>query len=364
MDSKNKIGIIELLALSFSIFIAAFPSFGTSMILNYAKESSLISLFLGYIIGIVPLLIILYIAKHLENKNIFEVNKEKFKVLGSVINFFYIVVIIYTGFITSWAVLNFTISQLLIRTDYYVVAFVFFTILGYAVTKKIEIIARSNLILSIIGTIIFFIVVLLLIPKVEIENLFPIITETTKKNLFSTALIIPSLTITPLISILCIKKSDIENKEKYNKYIILGYILSFLVISTFIFLLLSIYGAKMAEILFYPEYFLFKKIKAFEFITRIENNAAFLIYICYFGNMCMLITFFKIYLEKALKLKKEKNINILTYVTTLIVPLLSVYIFKKYDPIILITKYPLYVSVIFIVLLLNAILLFVNKKRT
>ena len=364
MEHKNKIGIKELLAFVFSICIATFPAFGTAMILAITKQSSLISVLIGLVLGLIPLGMILYIAKFIENKTIFQLNKDKFKFFGEIINILYVICIIFFGFIISWTAINFTITQLLLRTSYYLVAIVLFSIIGYAVTKGVEVIGRSNFLLNIIGISTLIFVILFLIPSVKLDNLFPIL-AVSKKTIIMTSLYIPSITVAPLISILYIKKNDIEDNHKYNKAIFIGYLLSGLIAFIFFFLIISVYGTNIASLLSYPEYYLFKKINAFEFISRIENFAAIMIYICFFGNMCILISFVKTYLQEKFNIKKELNVNILIFALAIIVPIISIYIFKNYHPVFIFKNYPLFASAIFIPLFFNFILLlFARKKRS
>ena len=175
MNNKEKIGTTELTFLVMSICLALFPAFGTATIINYGKNASIISIIIGSIIGLIPLFIILYIAKFTTDKNILEVNDEKFKMFGKFINILYFIGIVFIGFCISWQVINFTISHLLTRTSYYVVGIILFSVMSYAIVKGNEVILRSNLILTMLGSVLFIFIFIFLIPKIKIDNFLPII---------------------------------------------------------------------------------------------------------------------------------------------------------------------------------------------
>ena len=362
MNNKEKIGNVEFVLFIMSICLALFPAFGTATIINYGKNTAIISIFIGSILGLIPLFMILYISKFIDNKNIFEVNREKFKFFGKIINIMYFIGIISIGFCISWQVINFTINHLLTSTSYYSVGIVLFSVMAYAIVKGNEVIVRSNLILTILGSILFVFVIIFLIPKIEINNFYPII-NVKPKSIFINSLIIPTLTIYPLVSILSIKKDSISNKRKYNKCVLFGYTSSIITIIIFVTLILGIYGSSMASLFTFPEYYIFKKIRAFEFISRIENIAAALIYISFFGNMTSLMNFVKHYVKDRFNIKNVNIINITTYFLALIVPILSIYIFKKYQNLEILKYYPIFSSILLITLIINFILLFISNKK-
>ena len=61
MNNKEKIGTTELTFLVMSICLALFPAFGTATVINYGKNTAIISVIIGSIIGLIPLFMILYI---------------------------------------------------------------------------------------------------------------------------------------------------------------------------------------------------------------------------------------------------------------------------------------------------------------
>lgn len=362
MNNKEKIGTTELTFLVMSICLALFPAFGTATIINYGKNTAIISVIIGSIIGLIPLFMILYIAKFTTDKNILEVNDEKFKMFGKFINILYFIGIVFIGFCISWQVINFTISHLLTRTSYYVVGIILFSVMSYAIVKGNEVILRSNLILTMLGSVLFIFIFIFLIPKIKIDNFLPII-NVKKASIISTALIVPTFMVYPLISILCIKKDEVNDKSKYNKSIIKGYTLVVIIIIIFMIFILGIYGSNMASLFTFPEYYIFKKIRAFDFISRIENIAAALIYISFFGNMASLMNFAKTCVKKALNLKNVRVINLATYILSILVPILSIIFFKKYQHLQILKYYPIISSILLIALIINFILLFIAKKK-
>lgn len=358
----KKIGVKEISTVCLSLCFAIFPAFGTSLILQLGKNSSFLIIFVGTILGIVPLIMILYISKFLKNKTIFEFNKDNFKFMGNIINILYIIGVVFIGFIISWSIVNFTITQLLPRTSYYFVAIVLFFIAGFAVTKGYEVIGRTTMLLTIAGFIILGIALILLFPQINIDNYLPLF-NISFKDFFNTALIVPSIIAYPLVTILTIKKDDVDNLKKFNLAIIIGYLAASFFAILFVFLIIGIYSSEFATIFAYPEYYLFKQVRALDYFSRLENIISIILYISFFGNLCALISFVKIYIQEKFKIKKEKGRNIIAYSFALVVPLISIYLFKNFHIKFLIRYAYIFTSIIFLALIINFILCLIKRKR-
>ena len=215
----NKIGINELFAICFSLCVALFPCFGTAIILVTARNASIITTFVGAVIGIIPLLMILYIFNWNKNNNVFKNNYDNFNLFGSFFNIIYVIGFVYIEIIITWGLINFITSHLLIRNNPYVVAIILFFIIYLAILKGKEVFSRCCLGLFYILLIVLFFTFCFLTPHVEISNLFPILDINIKDIGYSIYMII-HFAVVPFISILSYKKNDISNEKKANKAIV------------------------------------------------------------------------------------------------------------------------------------------------
>lgn len=358
---NHKISTKELFGVVVSLSCSLFSMFGTSLIINSSKNSTLLAITIGFVLGFIPLSLIIYIFNHLGNKNIFEYNKDKLKVLGCIINVLICLPILYMGFIITWRTLQFTITNLLPENSYYFVGLVLFSIIGYSITKGKEVIGRSNIILTIILLFILGFICIFLIPNVKIDNFLPIF-NISKNNFIISCLYFPVISVYPLISLLSIRPSDVVDKDNFKKCLIKGYSLTFIMIFIFYFLMISIYGSNFTSILSYPEYYLFKKINAFNFIQRVENICSITYYIVSYGGICYLIYFIKEAFSKTFNISKKWKQNIIIFLVADLTPIVSVYLFKKYHINFLINNYLKYTLPILVFIMLESILVVINKK--
>lgn len=357
----NKIGINELFAICFSLCVALFPCFGTAIILVTARNASIVTTFVGAIIGFIFLFMILYILNWNKNNNIFKNNYDNFKLFGSLFNIIYVIGFIYIEIIITWGLINFITSHLLIRNNPYVITLVLFFIIYLAIIKGKEVFSRCCLGLFYILLIVLFFTFTFLTPHVEISNLFPII-DTSFKNIGYSIYMISSFAVIPFISILSYKKNDISNEKKVNRTIYFAYISGIICLMIFLFLIISIYGINIASIFSYPEYYMFKKINSFNFIQRIENILSLNIFIAFFGCLCNSIYFIKTFINQTFNVKSINTKKYIVLFITIIIPLLSIYLFRNFKISFLFRYYPIFSIVLLITLFINFIFVFIKKR--
>ena len=171
----KKISSKEIFTFCFCLGTFLFPGFAYDMILEHTKNSSFIASIIGFILGFIPVLILIYMNKNLKDKNIFEFNKEKLKIFGKILNIIIIICVVLICLVSSWIMINFVISQFLTRNSYYTLGIVFFLIIAYNVSKDLEVMGRTNIVLTVIFLITMILSWFSLIPEVEINNLYPLL---------------------------------------------------------------------------------------------------------------------------------------------------------------------------------------------
>lgn len=356
---NNKISGGEAMCTCIYIVAVSFFALINPVIFTITKNTSLISFLIGIIIGIIPVLMIMFISKRI-NTSLFIFLKNKFSIFGYILIIILIALTIFLVFIFSWIFLDFVIGQFLTKTSYYFVSISLFIFVYYCVTQGIEVISRTTFILFVFSFIILMFFFLTLIPYIDITNLKPYI-DANIKSIIKSSLLVASTTSLPLITILNVKK-HITNNDKFPRKIFFGYIISMLIMFLFLLFTLLIYGEEFSQILTYPSYSLLKKVQLFGFIERIENIVSIIFFGGFYATFVYYIYFISDNIKQLLKIKNKKRINILTFISSLGISTLSVYLFKNFE-IGSIINYSYYIILIYlpIILIIFIRCLFIKK---
>lgn len=358
----QKINCKEIFIMSFFLVCTLFIGFGNSKIIETSESTSLLSTLVGFIIGFIPLSLLIYLSKFTTDKNIFELLEYKFKFFGKVLNIIFFLSLLLMGVISIWNIMNFTISQFLSKTPYWLVGLAVFLITTVAAIKGMETIGRCAMIFTPIFIFFTLFTWISLIPSVEIDNILPIM-NISHTNFIKSALMLSTYSTFPLFLLLSIRQNDIVDKHNFKKAIILSYTLAFICLYIFGFFMLSIFGVNLAKIYIYPEYSLFKEIRIPGFIEKIENILSIIIYIAFFVSDSIETYFNKEFLKNLFKIKKNYQVNISIILFEIITTLLTIFIFIKFQPLYLINKYYLLSIPIFVTLLIISFLLGITRHQ-
>lgn len=246
------------------------------ILLRKSGNEVLISMLLGVILGLIPVLMYLKINSSLPSLNIYEKNVKLFgKVLGNVLNA--LIILIYMVMLTMAirAIVIFVTSKYLRDTPFSLVGLLVITTCLIICFKGLETLARTAQI-AFFSSIIFMIVIEVFLAKyIEIGNILPIISNTNFFSILDGALYFAASCALLTMLLLTISKSKIKKKEKYNRTIILFYLFSALSLTFVMFFIVSCFGYEMATLFRYPEYILLKKIGISSSELHLENLLAF-----------------------------------------------------------------------------------------
>ena len=345
-----KISSGEVMAITIGLITALFPGITNALILNTSKNASLIVTIITTIIGFVPILIIIKISKNIKNESLKEYLTKKLGLLGNIINILLILIATFILFLNSWLIIDFIISQFLTRTSYYFIAIIFFTIIAWTINKGIETTSRTIFILFLLTSVVMILLWIFLIPYIDLNNLKPYIDVKINKIIKSSFIYLTYITI-PIFYILDLKHIT-HDKENFERKIIVSYLISSIIIIIFLFLIISVYGINLSTVLTYPVYALFKKIQILGFIERIENFAAIQIIVAFYAQGAFLIYYLKGNIVKTLKIENKSVINITTYSISLIIPIISITIFKNYNLVNIVKISPYIISSLIIAIVL------------
>lgn len=267
----KKISYTELSSILLTIII----TFNSGLTINILKNDigidSWISIIISYIIGFIPILIILYISNYQDKLNIYEKNIYLFgKILGTIINYIISIILFIIAITILYNIINFINTQYLYHTPMLLTSIVFIILIIYCSTKEINVISHISLILISFNIILYLLSNISIINEIKLDNLLPI-AKTNISNILLSSLKITSINILPTIILLIIPKDKITNKKKYNKSIIISYIIGFIISLLTIINTISVLGIHLTKTFIYPEYIVLKKIKLFGFLERGEN---------------------------------------------------------------------------------------------
>ena len=313
---KEKINNLDISSILFLQLFSCSLGIAPYITIKITGIDAYISIIIGTIIGIIPILILIYIFNYEIDKPIHIKTKIIYgKTLGTIINIILTIIYIILTLTMLFNTSNFIISQYLTNTSITLVTLILGITIYHTVNKGIttisKIIILTLLILGIIG----------IIPEIKLDNLKPIL-ENGIKAPFLAALVYTLLLTSPAYSFLIIPKSIIENNKKTTKYLLITYIIVSITIFLICIISSSCLGRYLIKIYQYPVYITLKKISIFGFIDRIENFLSLQWILSSFISLTIYIYNIKENINK-------KNNPLLNLILIIIIILISTKIFKN-----------------------------------
>ena len=320
----KKINCLELAAII--IIQTVTPFFGICF--SILKENTGVNLWLSalisYIIGIIPILLILYISKYEPNLNLKEKTQKLFgKKTGYIINNILSVILVIISITILYNINNFILSQFLYRTPFIVSSVLLMLVIIYCVNKGINVIFKVGYLLLMINLGLYIINILSLAGHIDIQNFFPLLKENTN-SILTTSLKISCINYLPALTILIIPKSKLTIPEKYNKTIIISYIIGTLITFGLIIVTFGVLGKSLVNTFEYAEYIVLRKIKLFGFLERIEN----IISLQWISGSFVYLTLLIHIIKENLSLKTKFH-KISTILIGILLIILTIFIFKN-----------------------------------
>lgn len=315
----KKISSLEFCSIEFFLILANNVGLTTHTLFNYAKQDALISIILGSILGIIPLLIYIKIIEIEPELNIFEKIEKKLKKTGKLINIILTLTIAF--FITTNfnKLIDFISSQYLEKTPQLIIALAFLPAIIYMTQKGTRVIGRTIFILSVISIIFVILTILGLTWQIKIENILPILENGIKSPIIGSFIYI-AYNITPIFLLTIIPKNEILDKENLKKRMIITYIISNIIILLIFFITLSVLGINLINLYKYPEYDVLKKVSLIGFIERIESIISLRWTFYVFTITIIGVLFISKYIKHTFKIKNEKtNKKIITLISTILI---------------------------------------------
>ena len=319
-DKNEKINSLGLSSLIISLSGASFWGILTSFMLSKSKTSTIISMPIGFILGLIISKILLSFYGKFPNLSHTNKFKKVYKKLSIILNFIILIISIFLYIFLAYRLSNFLSSQYLTETPTLYFYVIILLLTSYTASLGIETVTRVSLITLYTSLIMFIFDLINLIPYIKLDNYLPIISVDFKSILISSVIYALYSTI-PLFFIMTSKKDNLVDKEKFNKYFIGMYTLSFILVFTAIIVTLGIFGTNLVNMFDYPLYTVLKKIQIFSFIDSIENVSASLwIFFTITGCSIINLSIFNNIKETLNLSNNNKLYKIIIFIVILLIP--------------------------------------------
>lgn len=358
----KKISCLELASIIIVQVVTMFSGINITILKEGADINSWLSAIITYIIGIIPILAIIYIANYQKDLNLFEkINNLFGKKIGFIINIIISLLLLVLGMTILYNIINFILSQLLYRTPFLISCLLFMSLVIYNANKGINVISKSCLLLLMLNIGLFIINILALYQQTDFSNFLPLLKVNTS-GIIPTFLKIFSINLLPIISILIIPKNRISDPTKYNKTIIISYIVGVIISISLVIVTFGVLGINLVKAFEYPGYIVLRKIELFGFLERIENIISLQWIVGSFIYLSLIIYT----ISKSIPLKSVKSHKIINLLVGITLIILVTNIFKNntiFDNYI-INIFPYIMSVFILIYVVTIIKVLFSKKQS
>jgi len=320
----KKNSYLELASLVIIQTVTTFFGISVSILKEGAGVNSWLSALISYIIGLIPLFLIIYISNYQPNKKLNEkINSLFGNTIGFIINILFSLLLVSLGITLLYNINNFILSQFLYRTPFLVSCTLFIILIIYCANKGINVISKVAMLLLTINIALYTINILALIGYIDLSNFLPLLKENTQ-NIIPTSLKIASINYLPLLTILIIPKNKLTVPKQYTKTIIISYIIGAIISFGLVITTFGVLGIDLVNAFEYSEYIVLRKIKLLGFLERIEN----IISLQWIIGSFVYLTIIVYSISKSIPLKSTKSHKWINLIIGIILLALTTIIFK------------------------------------
>lgn len=364
MINNEKINSFSLSTLVIALSGAPFWGILTSYMIYKSKIATLVSMLIGFILSLILSFVFLKFFDSYPNLLGSEKLKKAFGKLSYILNAMFGITAILIYIFLTYRLATFLSSQYLTRTsNIYIYALIIF-ITTYTATKKMETLTRVSVISFFLSIIIFSFDFFALASDIKFDNFLPFITVSTK-NIITSSLYFTLYFTVPVFFVMCYKKNNLVDKEKFKKYFYSMLTLSFIILFIAISTTIGIYGINLTDLFDYPLYTVLKRIRIFSFLESLENVSSIIwvLYTINAGSIMLCTTFDNLQASYNLNNKKSIILKCIIILITFIFPLIF-YRKNNYIETYGYVKFPLIVTLILLVLIIiSTIVVSIKYKK-
>lgn len=231
---------------------------------------------IGTLLSLLLIKLYIILSNKMANLTLVEVS-EKFlgSFIGKVISLSFILLTLLSSGELLYFIGNFLQTEVMPETPPVVFAILFNFIILFAAYQGLEVFARTLEILFPIFLFIFIIFLFFVSPQIDIKNVQPVL-EVSIPPLIYSVLHFMGLFSFPLIVLLMIFPSAINNLQSGKKGFYIGTLVGGFIITAFIALSILVLGVTNTSLRTFPSYTLAQKISVGNFLQRIEIIMAFM----------------------------------------------------------------------------------------
>ena len=320
---------------SFSMMISAlnkclFLGLLIPYMFNVAKTSTVVSVFIGFIIGLVIFAVIMLLFNSKSDLSIVGKAKECLP------KPFYFIIVHIQIFIVSmlasmllWRLASFTTNEYLSETPTFLVAMLMAIPIFYISINNFTVLCRFNTMCFLIGLFIIIFNFFGLLPHFDANNFKPFLIDELG-SILNASVHYAFLSACPIFMLTIIPKNNISDKKKFNKKMIISFIYSN-VMGFFIFFAVQMsLHIELINLYTYPAFAALKIINLANFIDAVENISSILWYIYINLSISMCMIFIKYSITEFYNIKSKK-INTIIGLSTAFLTLLIVFPFANFS---------------------------------
>lgn len=302
----------------FTILVTLF-AIGTSFlilpstIVQEAKQDAWLSSILAVLISLLIVKMFIATGNIALNMSLVDINR---KILGKWVGNIVSMSFVFFTFITAGELLffvsNFMNTSVMHDASPYPFSIILGLLIIFGCSLGLETFARSAEILFPIFIVLFIILILLISPQINVENIQPVLAvlENEPKSILFGSLLFISFFSFPMISLLMIFPVSIKDKKGAQKGFYIGTIVGGFVLIIIVTLCILVLNPNFTEHSRYPSYDLAKLISIGNFIERIEVIMTFMWIITIFFKTLIYFYASVIGLGKILKIKNYRVLNL------------------------------------------------------
>ena len=357
----KKISYLEITSLVIIQTVTTFFGISVSILKEGAGINSWLSALISYVIGIIPLIMIIYISNYKKDLKLNDkINNLFGEKIGLCINIFLSLLLISLAITLLYNINNFILSQFLYRTPFIVSCSLFMLLIIYNANKGINVISKVAMLLLILNIFLYTINISSLVQYIDISNFYPLLRVNTN-SIIPTAIKIASINYLPLITILVIPKDKLTTPKKYNKSLIAGYIIGAIISFGLVITTFGVLGIDLVNTFEYSEYIVLRKVKLLGFLERIEN----IISLQWIIGSYIYLTVLVYTMTKSINIKSKKINNWITTIIGISLVVITLLIFKDntiFDNYVR-NIFPYIISGIILIYILLIIKIFISKSK-
>lgn len=320
----KQIRLIEYNSMIWFLLRASLVGTGTSFVLTLARQDSLFSILLAFLLGFIPIILFNKLKKMNPNKSIISLNNE-LSFFGKILNIIMMISVFAFIFMLFWNLTNFISTEFLYKTPSLFVGLCFMLPIIYAGTKDFDVVSKISLICFYVIMMFLILIIAGLTKEIDISNLNPLF-QISSNNLVKSVLFILCYNVLPIFLLLIIPENKVKKSTIKSTFAFYG--LTFLSILNFFFIIISCFSPELAVLYDYTEFHIFKRVSLGDFIDKVESFLSIEWIIGLIVSIIIGIHYLKKAYTEMYNVNRMKS-NIFTFIICVLLVILSNYLFKN-----------------------------------